>query len=193
MDWAAVWKSLNWDDETRQREAEKEQLRQRARQYAMPVKKRDLLPEDSKTVLTFDLGSEHYGVDVMCVRGVRSVFRLTRVPNTPDFYRGVVNIRGRIVTVMDLRRFFGLAVAETEAPPGELVLVQAHHLEIGLLAHQVNGVTTVPLSAIKPVEHMPYLIGMTGQITVLHIAQLFEDERLIIGGRDGGGSEDRDE
>jgi purine-binding chemotaxis protein CheW len=188
IDWEAVWKSLNWDDDARIQAAEVERLRQRAQQYAAPVKEKAVLADDSRSVLTFDLGSEQYGVDVMLVRGVRGVTRIARVPGVPPFYRGIINVRGRIITVMDLRYFFNIAVENETIPPGELIIVRSNNLEIGLLAHQVNEVMPISLSAVKPIEHMPYMLGMTGgRVVVLNAAQLFEDERLFVGSINNSG------
>ncbi len=188
INWEAVWEGLNWDDQERHQRAERQIMRQRARQYAAPVKTRDLLPEDARTLLTFKLADENYGVDVMVVRSVRPAGKIARVPSVPAFYRGVINLRGRIITVMDLRLFFEMAVAEGQPEPNELVVIQSHHLEIGLLAHQINGVTTVPLADIQPVEHMPFVQGMTkDRLVVINVAQFLEDERLIVGGVSEGG------
>lgn len=190
IDWEAVWKSLDWDDGERYQAAETDRLQQRARQYAAGVKNKAELAGDSRSVLTFDLGKEQYGVDVMLVRGVRTISRIARVPGVPGFYRGVMSLRGRIITVMDLRFFFDIPVQDETTPPGELVIVRSNHLEVGLLAHQVNGVVSVSLSAIKPIEHMPYMLGVSGdRVVVLNIVQLFEDERLIVGGMNNGGQQ----
>lgn len=191
IDWEAVWKSLDWDDGERYQAAETDRLQQRARQYAATVKEKAALAEDSRSVLTFDLGKEQYGVDVMLVRGVRTISRIARVPGVPGFYRGVMSMRGRIITVMDLRYFFDIPVHDETDLPGELVVVRSNKLEIGLLAHQVNGVVSVSLSAIKPIEHMPYMLGVSGnRVVVLNVVQLFEDERLIVGGINNGGQTD---
>lgn len=188
INWEAVWKSLNWGDDDRYQRAERQLLRQRARQYAALVKTRDLRPEDARSVLTFRLGDERYGVDVMLVRGVRTVDKVVRVPGVPAFYRGVINVRGRIITVMDLRLFFGAAPAEGLSEPGELVIIQANHLEIGLLAHQIDGVVTLALADIQPVEHTPLVHGVTkDQVVVINVPQFLEDERLIVGGLSEGG------
>lgn len=190
IDWEAVWKSLDWDDGERYQTAETDRLQQRARQYAAAVKEKVELAGDSRSVLTFDLGKEQYGVDVMLVRGVRTISRVARVPGVPGFYRGVMNMRGRIVTVMDLRYFFDIPVQDEANPPSELVIVRSNNLDIGLLAHQVNGVVSVSLSAIKPIEHMPYMLGVSGdRVVVLNVVQLFEDERLIVGGMNNGGQQ----
>lgn len=190
IDWETVWKSLDWDDDDRHQAGESERLRLRAHQYAASARDKTDLVGDSRPVLTFDLGKEQYGVDVMLVRGVRTVSRIARVPGVPRFYQGVISVRGRVITVMDLRYFFDIAIQDEPEKPGEMVIVRSNHLEIGLLAHQVNGVVSVPMTAIKPIEHMPYMLGMTGgRVVVLNVVQLFEDERLIVGGMNTGGQQ----
>lgn len=182
VDWEAVWKSLNWDDESRQDDAEHERLRQRAQQYAAPLVEAQIIPDDARSVLTFDLGSEHYGVDVTSVRGVRAAPHITAVPGAPNFYRGVINLRGKIVTVLDLRLFFGLNTPDTLNLPGEIVITQAGNLQLALLAQQIKGVVSLAASEIKSVEHLAYAIGITRDRTiVLNINQLFEDTRLVVG------------
>jgi purine-binding chemotaxis protein CheW len=184
LDWEAIWRTLNWDDEYRQEAIEAERLRQRATQYAEPARQRDASAEEGKTYLAFQLGREQYAVDVLSVRGVRAAASIARVPGVPAFYRGVINVRGQIVTVMDLRPFFGIAAEDEIVAPRELVLARANRLDIGLLAHEIKGVVRLLPSKIKPLEHMPYTVGVTSdQVTVLNINQLFEDNRLIVTGR----------
>jgi purine-binding chemotaxis protein CheW len=183
IDWEAVWKSLNWDDDQRQEIANQERLRQRAQHYAAPAKDQDDVLEDVRTVLVFNLGSENYGIDVRYVFGIRALDTVAQVPGTPLFYGGVINVRGRILTVFDLRSFFQIPHAAEDGTPGEVVIVHAGKLEMAVLAHQVIGVESIPVSTIKPIEHMPYTIGLTSEkIILLDMAQLFQDERLIVGG-----------
>lgn len=183
IDWDAVLRSLDWDDEAHIQSALHQRLRQRAQQYARPVRE-ERIEGDTHTILAFRLGEELYGVSVMVVHGIRPVSRMVRVPGTPRFYRGVVNVRGQIISVMDLRLYFDLAFDDSEAP-AELVLVRANQLEIGLLAHHVEGVMTIPHSEIEALDDMRYALGVTRErLVVLDIAQLFQDERLIVGAGD---------
>jgi purine-binding chemotaxis protein CheW len=184
IDWKSLWEELDWDQAERQERAAQERLRQRARQYAsLPPEEQDQAAS-VQTVLAFSLESEVYGIDVMLVHGVRSVSQITPVPGTPDFYAGVVNVRGQIVTVLDLRRFFGME-AGTRKDPGELIIVRANQLEIGLLAHHVRGVVGVPAASIEQLEDIRYARGMTAErMILLDIARMFEDERLVVGGVD---------
>lgn len=183
IDWEAVWKSLNWDDDQRQEVANQERLRLRAQHYAAPAKYQEDVLEATRTVLAFTLGGENYGIDVRYVFGIRALGTVAHVPGTPPFYQGVINVRGRIITVFDLRSFFQIPHAGEASMPEEVVIVHAGKLEIALLAHQVMGVETVPLSTIKPIDHMPYTVGLTSEkVILLDMAQLFQDERLIVGG-----------
>ncbi len=186
IDWEAVWKSLNWDDLRGSEEAIQERLHQRALAYAAPPAKVEAL-EDAKTVLVFMLGEERYGIDVMTVRSVRTITHITRVPGTPAFYPGVVNVRGQIVTVMDLRLLFDISIADEKSPPDELIVAHSNQLEIGLLAHDVEGVMTVPQADIESVDNIRYALGVTTErLVLLDIERLFEDSRLIVGGKDEG-------
>jgi purine-binding chemotaxis protein CheW len=170
------------DTLSRALEAERERLRQRAEQYAQPVQQSELAPEDARSLLTFELGSEQYGVGVELVGGVRQTAKIVPVPGAPAFYPGVINVRGQIITVLDLRRFFGLIIAADAAAPSEVVLAQASGLRLGLLAHRIHGVETLPDSEIKAVEHLPYAYGITAdRLIVLNLTQLFEDQGLIVG------------
>lgn len=64
--------------------------------------------------LTFVLGSESYGIDIMKVQEIVGFMTITRVPRTPDFIRGVINLRGKVIPVIDLRLRFGMdAIAST--------------------------------------------------------------------------------
>jgi purine-binding chemotaxis protein CheW len=185
IDWQQLLDDLEWDTEDRKSELIRARLRQRAQQYALQADSVELEDEADHTILVFDLGSERYGVDVMLVRNVRAISRITPVPGTPAFYPGVVNIRGKILTVLDLRLFFGVEVKEAE-PPRELIVVNVNALEIGVLAHHVSEVQTVYRSMLESLDDMRYARGMApNRVTFLDFSRLFEDERLLVGGNNG--------
>jgi purine-binding chemotaxis protein CheW len=185
INWDEIWESFAWNDTADAEDAIAKRLQQRARQYAAPTRRLDVAAEDARTVLTFGLADERYGVDVMVVRGVRTINRVVRVPGTQPFYRGVVNVRGQVITVMDLRLFFDIPVRDDLNAPDELVVVQAAGLEIGLLAHDVEGVAMIPTSEFEPVDNMRYAFGVTkNQLTLLDIQRLLEDDQLIVGGKE---------
>lgn len=177
IDWWELRRSLEWDEVAQKRAL----LRQRAEQYAAPQHRGDEAA-DTLHVLTFTLGGEQYGVDVMLVQSVRTLGtqKITLVPGTPRFYRGVVNLRGQIITVLDVRRFFDLPESTSE-PPRELVVLRSNKLELGLIARHVQGVQRVPSEAVRPFEQLRYVRGVTAdRLVMLDIARLFEDERLVV-------------
>jgi purine-binding chemotaxis protein CheW len=179
----SIYDRMDWHDDTKL-VAIQTRLRQRARQYAAPAKERGITPEDAETLLIFQLGEEQYGINVMSVRSVRPLTKITRVPGTPSFYRGVVNIRGKITTVLDLRQFFDMSVSDAQ-PPDELIIVESNQLMMGLLVHHVTGVVALPRSAIEMSGESRYTLGVTSdRLVVLNIQQIFESERLILGGTD---------
>lgn len=184
IDWKALWRELDWDDESHREEAMRRRLQRRARQYASLPPDKDDETAGKRYVLTFSLGKERYAIDVQLVRIVRPVDTMFPVPGTPGFYPGVVNIRGQIVTVMDLRLFFDMAIDESDAP-GELIVVEANNLQIGLLAHHVYDVISVPGTEIEAIDDIRYAYGVTvDRLVLLDVARMFEDARLIIGGVD---------
>lgn len=184
IDWRTLLADLDPDNSARDKRQLEEQLRQRARQYAAAHTRAEALTEaEADTVLTFRLGAERYALDVGHIRGVRPVTRITRVPGVPAFYRGVVNVRGQVLSVLDLRAFFNVARSD-EAEPGEMILTATASLSLALLAHHVEDVMTLPKTAIQATE-MRYARGITQErMIVLDLEQLFTDERLIIGGGD---------
>jgi purine-binding chemotaxis protein CheW len=185
IDWQEVWKILAWEDLAGGEDATQKRLRQRASVYAAPIQHDDQMLESGKTVLVFELGEERYGTDVMIVRSVRNVSHITRVPGTPPFYQGVVNVRGQVVTVLDMRLLFDISIPDGSPVPDELVVVRANGLEIALLAHNIEGVVTVPQAEIEPVDNIRYALGVTAErLVLLDIARLFEDPLLIVGGKD---------
>lgn len=183
IDWKALWREIDWDNEEHQKKAAAERLNKRARQYAsLPPEEEE---EASKRyVLTFLLGKERYAIDVRIVRTVRSVEKLFPVPGTPHFYPGVMNVRGQIVTVLDLRLFFEMHIDE-KAPPREVIVVTINNLTIGLLAHHVYDVISVPANVVESIDDVRYAHGVTSdRLVLLDIARMFEDSRLIVGGID---------
>jgi purine-binding chemotaxis protein CheW len=186
IDWKSIRESLTWEASQRERDL----LRQRAAQYAMPIKQAEVAAADesiaaSASVLAFRLGDENYGLDVAAVCGVRPLSKITPIPGIPPFYRGVINLRGQILTVLDLQVFFGMATTISSNPSPlhrELVLVDSHGLHLGLLATHVEGVVRVQRRALQPLDTMHYAQGITAErLIVLNLEAILSDPRLIIG------------
>jgi purine-binding chemotaxis protein CheW len=100
--------------------------------------------------ISFAVGDEQYGVDIMAVREIKDWSTVTQLPNQPDHVRGVVNLRGVIVPIIDLRCRFGNGL--TDATPMHVVIViQVEGDTVGLLADRVLDIIAVEASQIQPV------------------------------------------
>lgn len=107
------------------------------------------LTAGTQQFLTYTLGAEEYGVDIMMVREVKGWADVTRLPNTPDYLRGVLNLRGIVIPIFDLRARFGGPL--TEATEKHVVVILAvGGRTIGLLVDAVSDILTVENEEIKP-------------------------------------------
>ncbi len=105
--------------------------------------------EENVQFLTFTIGDEEYGVDIMTVREVMGWTGTTRLPNTPEHIRGVINLRGVILPIFDLRARFGKGL--TEATDKHVVIVMAVGARtVGILVDTVSDILTASADDIKP-------------------------------------------
>lgn len=180
-DLQALWDELTQSDEIHRKRIRQRRFTERAKQYALPKEDEQSYSDDEVyKLLTFTLGDERYGIDVDIVTGVRPTDKITRVPAIPKFYRGVINVRGQIISVLDLRQFFGLL--PSDASRHELVLVHAHNLSLALLTDRIQEVQWIPREIVEAVD-MRYARGVTAnQLVILDTDYLLTDDRLIIGG-----------
>lgn len=159
-------------------------LHDRAQVLARPPKQAaaDTLFE----LLEFRLAQERYAVETRYVREVYPLKDLTPLPCTPAFVLGVVNVRGHILPVLDLKKFFDLP--ETGLTDLHcIILVRERDLEFGLLADVIVGVRSIPVTSLQP--SLPtltgirsdYLKGVTDEcLVVLDLARLLADPIIIV-------------
>jgi purine-binding chemotaxis protein CheW len=104
-------------------------------------------------VAVIRLGREIYGLEVDYVVDIRPLESITRVPRVPDWMVGVVNLRGRIISVLDLQRFLGLPPTEKEGPAEStthhLVVVATPVIELAMLVDEVLAIEALPVSQIQ--------------------------------------------
>jgi purine-binding chemotaxis protein CheW len=124
--------------------------------------------------LSFRLGAEEYGIDILKVQEIRGYEAVTRIANAPEFVKGVVNLRGVIVPIVDMRIKFNLG-EPTYNQFTVVIILNIGHRIIGMVVDSVSDVTTLKPEQIKPAPEMgttlntDYLIGL-GTV----------DERMII-------------
>jgi len=166
-------------------ERQQQLLKERARLLARPPQPATS-PEERLEIIEFRLGKTHYAIETQFAREVWSLRELTPVPCTPAFVRGVVNVRGRILSVLDLRRFFDLPSSGL-SDLNKVIILRAATLEFGILADQVLGVRLLPVSELHAVANVhagiraEYLRGIThNTVLVLAADRLLADPRLIV-------------
>ncbi|GAB1420610.1 hypothetical protein MASR2M15_07180 [Anaerolineales bacterium] len=175
IDWNDVLQQLNWNQADNQARI----LEQRAKSYAQQAKSTEETAH-IRSYITLVLGNERYGIDVMVVQQVRAIGNISPVPGTPDFYLGVTNIRGKILSVLDLKRFLGMAAEEQTGK--ELLVIRTQALELGIIADEIEDVISLSPAEILAVD-LPYALGLTASsITILDMAMIIRDKRLIVGG-----------
>ncbi|VAW75052.1 Positive regulator of CheA protein activity (CheW) [hydrothermal vent metagenome] len=111
------------------------------------------LTGDEDQYLTFMLDGEEYGVDILRIQEIKGWDRITHIPNTPTYMLGVINLRGAIVPVVDLRQRFGMPV--TEYGPTTVVIVlkvkgEDRERIMGVVVDAVSDVYDIPESELKP-------------------------------------------
>jgi purine-binding chemotaxis protein CheW len=105
--------------------------------------------EDLLQLVGFRLGKEEYGLDILCVQEIIRSRHLTRVPNSPPFVQGVINLRGRVIPVIALRKCFGLEM-QAEGGENRIVVVEAKGMVVGFLVDAVSEVLRIPVDSVEP-------------------------------------------
>lgn len=104
-------------------------------------------------LVIFTLANETYGIAISTVNEIIRMQAITEVPRTPDFVEGVINLRGRIVPVIDLRKRFGLEAAE-ETQASRIMVVEMQDLVVGMIVDSVSEVLRLPADSIEPTPPM---------------------------------------
>lgn len=103
---------------------------------------------DGSQYLTFTLGQEEYGVEILKVQEIKGALAITPIPNTPEHIKGVMNLRGTIIPVVDLRRKFGLQAGEANAFT-VIIVVKVGPKVMGLIVDGVSDVLNIPITDIQ--------------------------------------------
>ena len=137
-----------------------------------------LLHASPREVLSFKLGDEEYGIDILRVQEIRGYEPPTRVANAPEFIKGVVNLRGVIVPVVDMRIRFGLAEVQYNSFTVVIVLNVAGRT-VGMVVDSVSDVMELEPGQVKPAPDFNAAID-TSYITGLGTVRHGDEERMLI-------------
>ena len=147
-----------------------------AQPRALPTETRPATAQGGE-YLSFRLGAEEYGIDILQVQEIRSYEDATRIAGAPDFVRGVLNLRGAIVPIIDLRLRFDVP-AEFNSLTVTVLLSLAGHT-VGVVVDSVADVLELNLRDIQPAPDFNHCVN-TGHITGLGHVKQGDTERLLI-------------
>lgn len=170
----------------------------RAAELARPLVRQD--ESDWFDVVIVRLGQELYGLEARYILDIRLAEHITPVPRVPDWVRGVVNVRGHILSVVDIQRFLGLPCLEADAAGGlYLIVVETAETSLALLVDDVLAVDALPASLLQDPanlirglhpeqvrglyrrsDRIPATPGGDGLLVVLDLPALLADRRMII-------------
>jgi len=165
--------------------AEHTVMRNRARKLSV-VPATDQGEDRFLQVLEFLLGSEKFAMENVHIREVTALPIVTPLPCVPSFIQGIMNIRGSIVSLLDLKAILGLPGTASE-PGACVIILHSPEMEFGLLADQLVGLVSIPLSDIHPPppaameERNRYLKGITlDGLVLLDSGKLLADKTLVV-------------
>ncbi len=104
-------------------------------------------------LVVFDLASEYYGVDIGDVREIIRMQTVTRVPGAPPYVEGIINLRGQVIPVVDLRKRLELTLGE-QSNESRIVWVTINGQDVGVIVDAVTEVLRIPISSIEPPSSM---------------------------------------
>lgn len=149
-------------------------------------------PEKEKTrgeqieVVEFLLADERYGIESSFVREVYPLREFTPIPGTPPFVLGIINLRGEIISVVDIKKFFDLP-EKGITDLNKVIVLKTATMEFGILADAVPGARLISVEELQPAPSTftgvreQYLRGITSErMAILDSAKLLSDSKLII-------------
>lgn len=191
VDWDVVRRSIEDANKTFSQalaatpEKKKKILKERAKRLAHEPERR----EDKESIIEvveFLLASERYAVESEFVREVCPLKDITPLPLTPPFVMGIINVRGQILSVIDIKKFYGLP-EKGITDLNKVIIVHNNDMELGILADAVTDFRQVPIADIQPPLptltdiRADYLKGVTKErVIVIDIGKMLSDKRIIV-------------
>jgi len=191
IDWEAIHRRLEAAQTALERgleptsEEKRKILRARAKALAQEMEKEQAEGE-SLEVVEFLLAYEHYAIESSLVREICPIRDITLLPGAPSFVLGIINVRGQIISVIDIKKFFNLP-EKGLTDLNKVIRIHNGEMEIGILADLITGARSIPLSEIQP--PLPtltgicaeYLKGVTGErLVILDAETILADKRIVV-------------
>lgn len=134
----------------------------------------EMLDQKEMKVIVFQLIDKEYAIGVDVVQSIEKLLTITRVPKTPSYVKGVLNLRGVVTPIVDLRDRFGLEVKEMDENT-RIIIVTLPEFEVGLIVDAANDVIDIPVGSIEP---QPEVVGTVESEFISGVAKV--DKRLLV-------------
>ena len=126
-------------------------------------------------LVSFKIGGEEFGVDILRVQEINRMMDVTKIPNAPSFVDGVINLRGKVIPVIDLRSRLGMERKERDTNT-RIVVIEVHRRIVGFVVDSVSEVLRIPRSVTEP---PPSITGGVNEDYITAVGKL-EDRLLIL-------------
>jgi purine-binding chemotaxis protein CheW len=190
IDWGKVHQQMEQASQALERDAKPTQddraiLKARARALAQEPQRPAEVHEILK-IVEFRLASEIYGIGSIHVREVYPLKDFTSLPGVPAFVLGIVNVRGRILSIVDLGNFFNLPKRGL-GQLNQLIILHNPKMEFGILADEILGTRSIALDSLQAIPATisgigaDYVLGVTsGRVIILDAERILNDEKIIV-------------
>jgi len=111
-------------------------------------------------LVTFSIADEEFGVDILKVQEIIRTMEISKVPRSPNFVEGVINLRGKVIPIIDLRRRFGLAHKQHDKDT-RIIVIEMTDVIVGFVVDAVSEVLRIPASTVEPPP--PVVAGMDSE------------------------------
>ncbi len=133
-----------------------------------------LVDEDYIKVIIFQLADKEYAIPVSNVQGIEKLMHITRVPKAEKYVKGVINLRGVVTPIIDLRERFGLPSSEY-IDSTRIIIITLEDMEVGFVVDSANDVIDIPVNSI---ENQPNVVGSIEVDFISGVAKI--ENRLLI-------------
>ena len=144
-----------------------------------PIEREDLedveIDEGTTNLVTFRLGSGEYAIDIMQAKEIIKMEKITLIPNAPYFVEGVINLRGNIIPIIDLKKRFNLEESEGDKNTG-IIIAKIEDVDMGIMIDSISKVVSMANSDIQP---PPSMLQGIGQRYIKGVGKM-EDKLLVV-------------
>lgn len=130
--------------------------------------------EEVIQLVSFTIDQEEFGLDIQSIQEINRMVEITRVPNSPEFVSGVINLRGKVIPIIDLRKRFGFPSKESDRNT-RIIVVELSGMVVGFVVDSVSEVLRIPKNITEP---PPSIVAGIGSEYITAVAKL--ENRLLI-------------